>query len=227
VSAEHPSFFALDRMRLGLGPRPEERAHLAACATCAAYVRRPAPDGPLPAWTDAAPVPPRRRRLPRAVWPGLAVVAVAAVLLIVRARPERPDGGIREKGGPSVAVFVKRGEAVDLWDGRAAIRPGDRLRLQVRAPGYAFVSVASLSVQPPIVLYAGPLGARPTLLPAAFRVDGDGRQESLSVVLSHTPAPASAHDGTAEPPAGPAMWRQILVLAKEMPDASPERTAPP
>jgi hypothetical protein len=249
----HLSFYALDRVRLGDPPSAEEQAHLQACETCAAHLRpQDGPEAqPLPAWLanvqlPAPPARPARLSGWRLLWPGLTLAtAVAAGLIGVWARPapQRQDStGVREKGGPAVQVFVKRGERVFTWSGRA-VQPGDRLRVEVNGAGYGFVSVAGRSAaqNKPVVLYDGTLASGAQLLPLSFRVDAEGKQEILSVIFGRRPIPAELHvraqepldpggNAKAEPERTPgrsgkeprpeddaATWRQILVLDKEIP----------
>jgi hypothetical protein len=218
VSAEapHPSFYALDRIRLGLPVSREVEEHVAACAACAAH--RAAPPPPAPAWLaglprDPARPPSRRRRL---LWPALAAVGVAAVLVLVL-RPRPAPEGIREKGGPAVTVFVKRGERVFTWDVGSPVRPRDRLRLRVSGGGFHHLSVASLpAAGPPAVLYDGPVGKGAELLPLSFRVDEDGREERLSVILGQEPIPPALHGSPSSDP--DLTWREVITFAKETPN---------
>lgn len=196
----HPSFYALDRARLGLPLDETGTDHVARCETCSAHLARE--DAPPP-WL--AQVEARRRRL----WPAAALVLAAMVVFFVIRRPDE----IREKGGPTVTVFVKRGEEVFPWDGAGRLRPDDRLRLRVTSAGYEHVSVASLGDdRAPAVLYQGDLPPAPSLLPLSFRVEGEGGRERLSVILGHRPVPPVLH-GEAQDDAE--VWRQVLVFDKE------------
>jgi hypothetical protein len=206
----HPSYYALDGVRLGGPVSPPVAAHLAACAPCSAYLASEA--GPAPSWLGRASVPaPARPRRRRWAWPALALAA-AVLVLVARPRPEP----IRDKGAPAVSVFVKRGEQVFLWDGERAVRPGDRLRLRVGGTTYRHVSVASLpSGGAPAVLYQGALGDDPLFLPLSFRVDERGHQERLSVIFGRDPVPPGLHRAETGAPAE--TWRQILTFDKESP----------
>lgn len=208
----HPSYYALDGVRLGGPVSPPVAAHLAACAPCSAYLASGAGPAPAPDWLGRASVSARtRHRRRRRAWPALALAA-AALVLVARPRPEP----IRDKGGPAVSVFVKRGEQVFLWDGERAVRPGDRLRLRVGGTTYRHVSVASLpSGGAPAVLYQGALGDDPLFLPLSFRVDERGHQERLSVIFARDPVPPGLHQPEAAAPAE--TWRQILTFDKEPP----------
>jgi hypothetical protein len=235
----HPSFFALDRLRLGDDDHAL-RGHVAGCSRCRAYVDADADAvaGPrplsAPAWLSGVTLRPiprphvtRARRLPAWLFlPSLAAVAAAAALWLV-VRPTLrlgdspaadPFAGIRAKGPPSVVVFVKRDGRVLPWDGSFSLRAGDALRLQVAASAYSRVSVASVAADAgaPEVLYDGALdGERPTLLPVSFRVDQRGQREVLSLVLSRrTIAPADHRQG-GTPAEEQQSWRQILVFDKE------------
>jgi hypothetical protein len=247
MTDEHPSFLALDGLRLGL-PHAAARAHLEACQACAVYVQgeghgdfqADAPAGP-PWLARARLAPPASARSagwwkrPLLVWPAaVSALALTMALLVPRLRAGAPAdetlaaAGTRQKGGPGLGVFIKRGESVFSWDGRAAVRPDDRLRFEVHPSGYRFVSVALRPADgaPPAVLYAGQLPPALSFLPTAFRVDDQGRQEVVSVILSNRPIPARLHVEAGEAPATEA-WRQILVFDKSVPDASPARKETP
>jgi hypothetical protein len=215
---------------------------VAGCPRCAGFLREAEVALPRPGWlagveraADAghpAAAPRWRPTLPKWAWPALpAAAALGAVLLValVRQHDDRStDQRARElatrtttKGTPAVAVYVKRGSDVFLWDGRARIRPQDRLRLQIRAEGYTHVSVASLASpnEVAVVLYEGPLAEGAVLLPLSFRVDDRSGPEVVSVVLARAPVAGSLHRRL-EGPAGAAeesanVWRQILVLEKD------------
>jgi hypothetical protein len=208
LNGGHPSFYALDRARLGVPLDEGGRAHVAGCEACSAHLTlQQAP----PPWL--AQVPPRRRR----TWTTVAALAVAAaVVFLVISRPDE----LREKGGPAVTVFVKRGEDVFVWDGAGRLRPNDRLRLQVASAGFDHVSVASLGEdRAPAVLYEGDLPAAPALLPLSFRVDEEGRRERLSVILGHRPIPPALHEAAKD---DAQVWSQVLVFDK----APTPRSAP-
>ena len=241
MTGTHLSFLALDGIRLGRPQEASERSHLAICATCAGYLQAEAPPLPAPAWLAGASLPARPhdpmgaqasvqasavrgRRSWTGSWPGswlwllaAAPAAAAALWLLAPRLPVRPEShGTREKGTPTLRLFVKREDRVFVWDGKQAVHPGDRLRLEVRRAGYRFVSVAALprSDQPPQVLYQGSLDAAGPLLPLSFRVDDIGTEEVLSVILGQAPVPERLH-ALAGPPDGEAeTWRQILMLEK-------------
>jgi hypothetical protein len=203
LNGGHPSFYALDRARLGLALDQADRDHVNRCETCSAHLARQ--QDPPPWLAQIGPRGPRRRRL----WPAAAAGLAAMVFFFVIRRPAE----VREKGGPVVTVFVKRGEDVFPWDGAGRLRANDRLRLRVAPGGYDHVSVASLGDDgEPAVLYEGELPVGPFLLPLSFRVDDrqDG-PERLSVMLGHRPIPPGLHQGGSKDE----VWRQVLVFDKE------------
>jgi hypothetical protein len=196
-AAEHVARCPRCARRLAL--RREAQARFAAEAPAlGALLARPRPGGRarrglrLPAWLAAR----ARFALP------VAAAAIATALLVRPAPP--PDAAVREKGtglgaaaveAPSVVVHVKRGDRVARWDGRAAIRAGDRLRLEIRrAPGAQIaVEAPAAGGSRPTLLYAGRLpDEETTLLPLSFRVDGpdragapeEVREEVIDVTIS-------------------------------------------
>ena len=246
-ATEHPSFLALDGLRLGRVPTEAERRHVAGCMACTGHVHQQADTvrRELPAWLEQAaavrPPPVRRPAWARAWWLLPVLPAVGVLLLLVGPLASSPSSlpsatpltdGVREKAagpiGPAVRVFIKRGEQVFAWDGRADVLPADRLRLELRPAGYQYVSVGARSVAgtPPVVLYAGELDKRGALLPVSFRVDGQGAEEVLSVILAREPIPPRLH-AQADAPADEARtWRQIIVLPKQPHRESPGATTP-
>jgi hypothetical protein len=225
---EHLSYYALDRLRLGEPARPEERAHLDGCRACEAHLRR---RDPLPGWLAGVQLPPPPRpvvaRRPgrlggwRLMVPAFAAAAVAAILVVVvpRTALRHPGPGVREKAAaPAVQLYVKRGDRVFTWQGRA-VRAGDRLRVEVDGAGFGFVSVAGRSggQEDPVLLYDGALAEGTQLLPLSFRVDAEGKQEILSVIFGRQRVPADLHARARESDPVASTWRQILVLDKEAP----------
>jgi hypothetical protein len=238
MTGTHLSFLALDGIRLGRPQDASERAHLADCAACSGYLQPAEPARlPRPDWLSQASLAvgindrsPSETRFQRGRRPwiwllALAPAAGAGALWLVAPRlgpgpaensVAAPGDGTREKGTPAVRVFVKRDDRVFVWDGKRAVEPEDRLRLEVHRAGYRFVSVAALprSGLPLQILYQGPLDSEGPLLPVSFRVDDRGTEEALSVILGRAPVPDRLH-ALAGPPDGEAQtWRQILLLEK-------------
>ncbi len=214
----HPSEYALDRAALGAAT-PDVADHVARCSRCSdAVAARRAPVEP-PAWLASVKLGPERRRRPRWWILPIPLLAAAAALVVAVHGGTIRDGaaGLREKGAPRVTVFVKRGDAVAPWDGRAAIRPGDRLAISVRGSGYAHVSIASLTApETPAVLWAGPLQQDgDTVTPLSFRVDAQGGDEVLSVVLSTDRISPAQH--VAAPRRDGRVWSVRLDIPKEVP----------
>ncbi len=218
----HPSFLELDRAALGLRSAELDQ-HVETCARCGAYLARVMTRSePIPAWARTPPTPDTRvggwrAWLPRA-WPVLATAAVAAVLAVVVVVPESPgrDGPayIGSKSVPAVAVYIKRGEQVFVWDGRAPLVPEDLIRLKVASTEHGYVTVAGAPEW--AVLFAGPLSAEAeTALPTSWRVDAAGSEEVLRVIFSTEPLPA---DETvrlfSEAPRTDNLWTTELRLPK-------------
>lgn len=178
----HPSYLELDRIALGAAPGE----HVASCPRCRAYVDSVAPiDGAAPGWVGALAGGPRRPRW-RWLGGGAMVLAVATIALVVAwPRPSRRPASTA-KGGPAVAVHIKRGDHVFTWDGRAAIQPGDRLRLEVSPAGFAHVGVFTPTGERLLPLYHAELPGT-AVLPPAWEVDRAPGPEILVVVLSDRP----------------------------------------
>lgn len=201
----------LDAEALQSGDAPLRTAahHLRGCVQCQDYLcslqQRAA--APVPAWVSALSTkrPSLWQRFLQALPPQLlfpvAATAAAGLALIVATHDKPGSAGgstetipvqsspagdqLRPKGGPSVVVFIKRGEKVTQWDGRTKLRAQDRLRLQVAAAGYSQVTVALQQPGGAQVLYSGDLTASaPTALPVSWEVSAQGQSEVLAVILS-------------------------------------------
>jgi hypothetical protein len=213
----HPSHLRLDAFALGASGDPALHAHLAGCRRCAAVIAARRTPAEELAWVGEVRIPRRRHRFPARAWLGPALALAAAAVLAVAVGPRLPRGpGPRAKGTPAVAIYLKRGDTVQAWDGRARVRPGDRLRLGIRGGGFRQVSVASLPPGgAPALLYAGPLAADgETLLPVSFRVDLRGDAEVVSVILADGSIAAGEH-ARAEPSARAGSWSVRITLPKE------------
>ena len=180
----HPSFRELDRIALG-DDLPLVRRHASACDACSAYLGTPAAP---PTMAPLAP-PPRRWRLPRLALigaPAVAALAVAAALVLPSA-PKEP--WIATKGAPSIAIFVKRGATMALWDGASPFQPGDRIRLRIAPHGFTHAAVA---VFDPLTggwstLFEGEVGGEEKLIPGSWEVDAAPETERLLVALDAGP----------------------------------------
>lgn len=226
MSTVHPSFLALDRAALGDTPE-EVRAHLASCPRCAGHVEALGRPPPVPSWAVAlAHEPPRPPSLLARLAPW-GVAALAAGLALVLWVPHgtetlpAPMAGLRSKGSPAVALYVKTGDAVRLWDGEAPVTEGDLLRLKVMPEGFRWLTVAaaegdSWQVRSWQVLHEGPVPERgETLLPTSWRVEPGEQPERLLVVLSHAPVPSESLASLHEQPARTeALWVLPLTLSK-------------
>jgi len=116
-----------------------------------------------------------------------------------------------------VAVYVKHGEAVSLWNGVAPLHAGDALQLKVQAIGYDHVTIGSPQHDSVRELYrtrAARGGA--TLLPASFTLDESPGSESLLIVFSRDPlSEAALRDAWHKLPRDRKMWATVLLLRKE------------
>jgi hypothetical protein len=245
----HVSFLELDRLASGEPCQEETRHHAQSCAQCGDYIARlrlPA-SAELPRWAlalrdNGEPLrdngEPPRAIIPtprqRSFWlPALlaAALSLGGTLLLLNSGPTESLAPalpplpartpyVAAKGGPSVAVYLKRGELVFLWDGHSKVLPGDRIRLRIQAAEFRSVVVTSPSLNGPVTLYQGPLHGD-TELPVAWEVDGQGDAERLHVMLT---APASANPSGDEQsaseqntiPQTSATWIQEYVLPKDL-----------
>lgn len=152
MSTQHPAGFRLDALAAG-DPDDEARVHVDACDACRAYV-----DG-LRAEAEAAPTDRdaarafvarlapspspaaarSRPRIARVAWVAGPLLAAALLFLVVR-RPATPDERgapsaetpeSRFKGGIQLAVVLDRGGDQRRITSEVAVRPGDRLRVEV------------------------------------------------------------------------------------------------
>jgi hypothetical protein len=217
VSA-HPSSLQLDALSLGAG-EASTAAHVKECARCAAHLSRVEQNLPVPSWVGELGSSQRgrlRRRFWLYRWSLVAVVVVAGGAALVRLKPrtaEQLDPGA--KGTPSIAVYIKRGGAVSLWDGQAPVQPGDAVQLKVAAEGYSRVTVSAVQEGMLTQLYAGP-AAGETLLPRSWTVDDAPGPEVMLVAFSRSPLSKAGQEAAlASLPRTREIWATRLQLAKE------------
>src|SRR2546423_8709392 len=114
----HPSFLELDMHALGAS-NTAIAAHVQSCARCQAHCSRLQPP-PLPGWAQKLAQEKRCFGSWSRVWRLAALCAAAVVVLVILPKSlRRPEPGV--KGSPSVAVYMKRGAAVRLWDGEEPV----------------------------------------------------------------------------------------------------------
>ena len=197
-SSAHPSYLTLDRAALG-GSSSGVIEHLASCEECQRYVAAlgdaPPAAAKAPIRAGIARAHQRRQKVSRFRWlAGASVVLAAAcvLLLVGRTKPpvvEEPASYVGEKGFSSVWIYVKRGSATKLWDGKQAIAGGDRLRIKVDPAGYRRVEVYSVKdPNAPELLYSGSVAPTQSVtLPDAWEIDSEPGAERLMVVFSNQP----------------------------------------
>jgi len=213
--SDHPSFLQLDRHALGVGVAATAD-HVKGCAQCQAHLEKCEQPLSVPAWARDLSRPRRFRWLGA---PQLAAFgACAAAVAIAVALWPRPhaEGEIGVKGNPSVAVYMKRGEHVSLWDGRTPLRAGDSVQLKVAPEGFGRVAVASIEGGAAKELYAGPVASRDaTLLPQSWTLDAAPGPEALLIVFSNAPLSADQlRSALARLPRTPELWTTRLTLTK-------------
>ena len=197
-STTHPSYLALDRAALG-SPSSEVTEHLADCENCQQYVAglrdapQPALVAPLRARVEQALHYRQKTRRLRWVGGTSTLLAAAGLLLVIgRSMPpvlDQSSSYVGAKGLSSVWIYVKRGAATKLWDGKQALVGGDRLRIKVDPAGYRRVEVYSVTNRnAPELLYAGSVAPTHSVtLPDAWEIDSEPGAERLMVVFSNAP----------------------------------------
>lgn len=194
LATEHPSYLALDRAALG-GLSNELAEHVSECPECLAYLEEVAEAPPASGLAELGRrVAARRTKAHlRWAWALVPVAAAASALLFVGPRSETPRETpyIGVKGFSSVWIYVKRGGDTQLWDGKSALQPGDRLRLKVDPGSFRHIAVYSAKeTTPPEPLYEGEvLPGHISTLPDAWELDAEPGAERLFVVLSQEPMP--------------------------------------
>lgn len=195
----HVSTLRLHQLRLGELPGDEEgrvRAHLADCDVCArrldvqydtraAFVRQPVPP-------FLAPTPSLWERLGFGRWVLLAVPALAALLLVVRA-PAEQDDGLREKGAiPVLEAWVQAGStARPLYTGER-VRAGTKVQLKLDAGRRRFVTLAGRDGAGTVEVYSTFPAEGPGLRSAPYALtldDSSGDQEFFALLTDTKPAP--------------------------------------
>ncbi|HTE55307.1 MAG TPA: hypothetical protein VK698_30850 [Kofleriaceae bacterium] len=163
------------------GAASAARAHLAACADCTArlavlegereQIRAHLPPFPGRAAPPAARPRGSRPRARRWAWP-LAAAAAAALVLVVwprRTIDETGDDGAitdttRRKGGPTLALFVRRGDRVTAGASGEVVHPGDEIQFAATSSDPAFLVIASVDAAGRVSVYhptdrrAAPIG---------------------------------------------------------------------
>src|SRR5215831_11325766 len=128
----HPSFLELDRIRLGAGSA-QAREHLAHCSACAEHFKRLDRSAPVP--QNVIDLEKQKTISLWKKWPMLVLAATSALVVLlvptVINETHKSDVLRAKAGNPAIAVFIKRGDATTLWDGRSSVHPGDRIRLEV------------------------------------------------------------------------------------------------
>jgi hypothetical protein len=216
-AASHPSYLALDRHALGLRS-VETAAHLETCARCKGHLGALAQPEKIPAWARAlerAPQPGLFARMRAKILIGSFALATAAAAVLVVARPT-PASYEGSKGAPSVAVYVKHGEKISLWDGRAPLQAGDAIRLKVMGAGYSHLSVELLEGAKRTALYEGGVADHgETVLPNSWAFDDWAGPEHLLIVFSNSAlGNAELELAAQQHPRTQQLWSTLLVFNK-------------
>lgn len=194
-ASQHPSYLALDRAALGQ-LSGELAQHVNECVECRAYLDSLAAPPTAAGWVEVRGALARQRLAQRRRWWVAAPLAAAALALVfVTVRPGPPIATesapyIGVKGFPSVWIYVMRQAETQLWDGKRAFHPGDRLRLKLDPGAFRRIAVYSAKGEvPPELLYEGDVvPGQISTLPDAWELDAEPEAEKLFVVLSDEPA---------------------------------------
>lgn len=214
------SFDALRAGELSAGARQKIADHVARCARC--RERQQALDGSfveaearLPAFVprtsakppDAPKLAARvHRQERRALSPyALALAACALLALVPWAALERDgDPATRTKGGPSLSIYVKRGDDVFTWAPGDVVVAGDALRFAATPRGYPHIAILSRRADGETSLYHPQAAHSAAIDAAASRVALDGAIELDEVVQDERlfavfcRAPFATHELAAE-----------------------------
>jgi hypothetical protein len=238
-SAKHPSFFALDQAVASGNISVTLQQHADACQQCRQHLARIQPaKGVEPAWVAnlasqqariVALVVPKRSLSTLVQWLVtfkyplmLAVPAAAALLFLVRPSPRLGQGvdadpyvGVKS-AGPMLWTYIRRSEKTFLWDGTAAVAPGDRIRLKVDPARLTFVSAFSRAEDGSWkLLWAGRSdGKNPLALPVAWEIDEQPGQERLLIVASRQELTAAERSDPGIVSNNQDRWSQALFLQK-------------
>jgi hypothetical protein len=118
--------------------------HLAGCERCRAYLaglRAFDADRPVALLGVGPRAESRVAGSMRWVLPLAGGLAIAACMLVFL--NPRHDGYVGAKGTPAVELMVRRGGDTAIWDGNAAVHPGDAIAVRVACEGLSHVAVAA------------------------------------------------------------------------------------
>jgi hypothetical protein len=220
-----PSHLVLARISAGGLPSPE---HVRTCPRCSSALGRLQAPVATPEWARAlAQSNPSASGVRWRWWAAASVVAVAAVALLVL--PQRlpiesfTESSITAKGIPSVAVYLKRGASVSLWDGQRPLHPGDRIRLKVMPESFGEVAVVALGPGGPNVLHRGSIPpGEESFLPTSWRVGETPVPNRLAVVFSLSPlGEAELLEALRAERRSDSVWTTSFALSPSSPPGAP------
>ncbi len=184
VSAERRT--ALDAE---LAQSPEDQARLAELRADSAAFLTQHPPGPLVAkYEQSRPKPWWRSWLP------LVAVAAAALLLIVMLVPGEPETAV--KGDLVFSAWTKTGERAERVKRWEALKAGDQVRFELRAPKPGYLAVVSRDGSGHVTVYhpfgeaqAAPYLPSEAMLPGAIALDEVKGRERVWAIYSEQPFP--------------------------------------
>jgi hypothetical protein len=176
-----------------LEDRPDLKEHQLGCARCTALLATHRGER-----AEFASVvrPPRRHRR----WvAGMAAVAATLGLWIVASRDRREDPETRSKGGPTIAFYLKHGDAVRKGAVGEIVFPHDAINFTASTDRPAFLAVISIDGAQKVSVYypddptAAPIGmGREQVLPLSVVLDDVVGRERLVGVFCDRPLAVAA-----------------------------------
>ncbi len=218
-----PSHLELARIAAGVSGSPFA-GHVESCQRCSSGLARLQQPVAVPDWARGLAEKGQPGWVFQWRWLVAATAGVLAVLVVISLPPRPPtEPSITAKGAPSVAVYVKRGDSVMLWDGQRRMLPGDRLRLKVFPEGFGQVAAVAIVDGAFKVLYRGavPPGVE-SFLPASWKVDVTPAPNHLGVVFSLTPlGDGELEAALRDERRSDVVWTTSFVLSPSSPTESP------
>ncbi len=198
-----PSNLRLDRLlagELAAEPERELRAHLAACARCAARfaaIEEEARAFPREVWIQGEAAKARRAlRAGRGHWgtiaASLSAAAAAVALFHLAPLPHPHPAGVRSKGGEALDLVVRhRDGSVEETSGDGRLLPGDAVRFRLSLATGGTVAVLGLDAAGLVTAYVEPVAvpAGRTVIEGSVVLDETpGAERFVAVICAAAPS---------------------------------------